>query len=261
MSFFDDIIGGAKDIFGGILGGGSGTIGSIISAVVTGFALNKMSKSVSPTNNTPAVQAATPDYGVRLQVPPSVDQKVPVLYGSSIFGGIITDAVLANDNKTMYYVITLCEKTGTKISDDLASTFEFENIYWDDNRIVFDTNGTTALYTIDRDGNIDKNIAGLVDVYCYAGNSSTPVGVKGYNSTSLVYAYNIVPNWTVSHSMDDLVFAIIKIKYNKDSGLVGLPNVTFDINNSMTLPGDCLYDYMTNTRYGAGIPNEEIYSE
>jgi hypothetical protein len=26
----------------------------------------------------------------------------------------------------------------------------------------------------------------------------------------------------------------------------------------MTLPGDCVFDYMTNTRYGAGIPKEEI---
>jgi hypothetical protein len=28
----------------------------------------------------------------------------------------------------------------------------------------------------------------------------------------------------------------------------------------MTLPGDCLNDYMRNTRYGAGIPDAEIYS-
>jgi hypothetical protein len=28
--------------------------------------------------------------------------------------------------------------------------------------------------------------------------------------------------------------------------------------NTMTLPGDVLYDYMTNTRYGAGIPEAEI---
>jgi hypothetical protein len=34
----------------------------------------------------------------------------------------------------------------------------------------------------------------------------------------------------------------------------------FKIQNSMTLPGDCIYDYMTNTRYGAGIDPAEINS-
>jgi hypothetical protein len=29
----------------------------------------------------------------------------------------------------------------------------------------------------------------------------------------------------------------------------------------MTQPGDCLLDYMTNTRYGAGIAAQEIRSE
>jgi hypothetical protein len=28
----------------------------------------------------------------------------------------------------------------------------------------------------------------------------------------------------------------------------------------MTLPGDVMLDYMTNERYGAGIPSTEIYS-
>jgi hypothetical protein len=35
--------------------------------------------------------------------------------------------------------------------------------------------------------------------------------------------------------------------------------MTFVIENSMKLAGDCLYDLMTNTRYGAGINPEEIY--
>jgi hypothetical protein len=53
--------------------------------------------------------------------------------------------------------------------------------------------------------------------------------------------------------MSNLVFVIVRVDYNKDKNITGLGDLTFEIKNSMKLPGDCLYDYMTNTRYGAGI--------
>jgi hypothetical protein len=54
------------------------------------------------------------------------------------------------------------------------------------------------------------------------------------------------------------VFAIVKITYTKDKGVSGVPNMQFSLTNSMSLPGDCIYDYMTNTRYGAGIAASDI---
>jgi hypothetical protein len=143
----------------------------------------------------------------------------------------------------------------------LASTFQFKNIFWDDNRIVFDSNGITAQYMTDRDGNVDRTIAGLVRVYCFAGNGSTPVVPVGYTNPSLATAYSRVPGWTTNHTMSDLVFAVVQIDYNRDRGVTGLANMTFNIENSMTMPGDCLYDYMTNTRYGAGVDPEDIFDE
>ena len=263
MSFLDNIIDIGKGIIGGIGGivGGKGIGGNIARTAILGFLLNRLNKSTQQPNNTPQVQAATPDYGVRLQVEPNVDQQVPVLYGSAVLGGIITEAVLSNDNKTMTYVLTLCEKTGTKISDDLASTFQFKNIFWDDNRIVFDSDGVTAQYMTDRDGNVDRTIAGLVRVYCFAGSSTTPVAPVGYTNPGLSAAYVRVPNWTTNHTMSDLIFAVVQIDYNRDRGITGLPTMTFNIENSMTMPGDCLYDYMTNTRYGAGVAAEDIFDE
>ena len=59
--------------------------------------------------------------------------------------------------------------------------------------------------------------------------------------------------------MSDLVFAVIEITYNSSNGVTKAPSsVEFHVSNSMTMPGDCIYDYMTNTRYGAGIPVTEI---
>jgi len=56
------------------------------------------------------------------------------------------------------------------------------------------------------------------------------------------------------------VFVAIKMNYNKDKGLTRIPTFRFKLTNTMTMPGDCIYDYMTNTRYGAGIDATEIYS-
>ena len=115
--------------------------------------------------------------------------------------------------------------------------------------------------TFDSDGNIDRNISGLVKVYCYNGGSNDPVVPDQYTNVSLQPAYNIVPGWDNTYTMDDLVFAVVQVTYNRDKGITSLPSLSFNIANSMTQPGDCLQDYMTNTRYGAGINLAEIYSE
>jgi hypothetical protein len=171
--------------------------------------------------------------------------------------------VQTNNNQTMTYVLTICEMTGTKLSDSAASSFDFVDIFYNDQRIVFDTTGgeagITAAYSVDRSGNIDYSIDGLVKVWCYNGNSTTPVAPVGYTNGSLPTAYAIVPNWTAAYTMSDLVFAVVQVNYSRDKGVTGLPTMRFNVRNSMTLPGDCLLDYMTNTRYGAGIPQAEIF--
>jgi hypothetical protein len=81
----------------------------------------------------------------------------------------------------------------------------------------------------------------------------------GYTNSSLNNAYTVMPGWTSNHTMSDLIFAIVRIDYNKeDKDISKIGNMKFKLTNSMTLPGDCMYDYMTNTRYGAGIPAAEI---
>jgi hypothetical protein len=65
-------------------------------------------------------------------------------------------------------------------------------------------------------------------------------------------------NWDSTYKMQDLVFAVAVVRYNASKGIRGLGTLKFKLKNSMTQPGDCLYDYMTNTRYGAGIKPEEI---
>jgi hypothetical protein len=137
-----------------------------------------------------------------------------------------------------------------------------------DQKLNFDADGITVASSTTRDAVVNTTLDGLVEVYCYAGSSATPVVPTGYSNAGLTPAYTVLQNagipaglrWSSTDTMNDLVFAIVKITYNKDKSVTGLPEVIFDIENSMKQAGDCIYDYMTNTRYGAGIPAGEIYS-
>ena len=254
MSFLSDITDTASKFFGGNSAGSS-----ILRTVLTGYALNQFSKNTIKSNDIRS-QTNNIDAGVRLQIPPAADKHIPVLYGTAYFGGIITEAQMSNNNKTMHYVLTLSEKTGTLLSTTSASAYTFKYIYWNDQRIVFKADGLTVDYTVDVNGNIDRSLSELVKVYCFAGNSSTPQVPETYTNGSLLPAYSIVPTWTSSYTMSDLIFAVVRVDYSKDRNVTGIGNMNFQIQNSMVKPGDVLYDYMTNTRYGAGIPAGEIYS-
>lgn len=257
MSFLSDIVDFGKEYFGG-----NGVGSSIVRSIAMIAVVKSLSQSANKGNDTGA--DANIDAGVRLQIEPATNNKVPVLYGTGYFGGIVTDAVMTNTNKTMYYCLTLCEKTGTKLSDNQPSSYTFKDVYWNDQRIVFNSDGITANYTTDRNGIVDTNISGLVKVWCYAGDS-TAANQKipeNYTNTSTVHAATIMPGWTTStHLMSDLAFAIVRVDYNREKNITGLGDMLFQVENSMKLPGDCLYDYMTNERYGAGIPAAEINSQ
>jgi hypothetical protein len=59
--------------------------------------------------------------------------------------------------------------------------------------------------------------------------------------------------------MSNLVFAVVEVNFNRDKNVTTAPaSVKFHITNTMTMPGDCIYDYMTNQMYGAGIDAGEI---
>ena len=259
MSFLDDI--------GGVLGGAvdwltSGSIGSnLAKTALMGLAVRQLNNNVNK-ENTPTAASQTPavDPGVRLQVTPDPSHKIPVVYGTAYIGGIITDAELADSNKTLYSVFTFCERTGTKLSDGLASTLNFGYIRINDQRVVFKANGHTVYYTVDREGNVDRSLDGLVDIYCYGGGSAATYNVapQGATLSSTTAAWDVMPSWDSTYTMDDLGFIVVKMTYSKEKNLTAIPTFTTQIINSMTLPGDVLLDYMTNTRYGAGIPAAEI---
>jgi len=248
MSFLDDAVGFLS---------GSGIASTLVKTAALGFLVNRLSTSATKSNDTTAVPENI-DNGVRLQVEPDAYAKIPVLYGSAFFGGNIIDAAMTNNNKTMWYAIALTEKTGTKVSDSAASAYTFNNIYWNDQRIIFNADGITANYTQDRGGNVDKSISNQVKVYLYRGGSTAGVVPSGYTGT-VPNAYDIFPNWASgTHPMTNLVFALVRVDYNREKNVTGIGNMLFNISNTMFKPGDVLYDYLTNSTYGAGIDSADI---
>jgi len=251
MSWIDDIVSLGSSALN-FLGGN--TIGSALArTAVTGLVLNQVAKSINKDNQ-------VEEKGTRVQVDPDPDYRIPVVYGEAVVSGAVVDAQLTNGNTTMYYCLVLSEKTGrVALGAGGQSTFNILDVYWNDNRLVFGSNTTVSGY-VDKSNNFCEDIAGKISVYFYDGNSTTPRAPSGYPVGSIGPAYNYMPNWTVNHNMTNLVFAIVRMDYDAEAKTTSLGNFRFKIRNSMSQPGDCLYDYMTNTRYGAGIDPAEIYA-
>ena len=58
--------------------------------------------------------------------------------------------------------------------------------------------------------------------------------------------------------MSNCAFAIVHLTYNAEAGLRGLEQTKFQVKNSRYKPGDCIYDYMINQRYGAALLPQQI---
>lgn len=231
---------------------GKSLTANLAKTAALGFLLNKVTSSINKSN-----QTEQPDRGARVQLRASTENSVPVLYGSAYVGGMVTDAAITNSNQTMWFCITLCEKTGNLI-DTTPSVISLNEVYWNTFRLNFQSDGITAESVTDEDGNTSTDIAGLVKVYFFNGGSTSPANITTEVAGNTANAYDLFPNWTSSHTMNDLVFALVRVDYSREKKITGLADMKFKLSNTMKDPGDCLNDYMTNTRYGAGIPSAEI---
>ena len=256
MSWLDSVVDFGKGVFNFVTGDSAG--GALARSALLGYGVRQLTNSINRENEPQKDSNKQIDPGVRLDVNPDTEKKVPVVYGQAFLTGSIVDARLSNGNLTMWYVIVLSELTGTKISNSLPSSFVFESIYYNDEQLVFKSDGITVDNAVDRTGQVNGNYEDLIKVYCFNGNSDSPVVPTGYSNGSLYSAYTIMPDWDSDFDMTNLVFAIVRIDYNKEKSVTGLGNMIFKIRNTMTLPGDCLYDLMTSTRYGASIDPSEI---
>lgn len=261
--FFGNLFGGLGKIlnFGKSFMGGSRSSGigsTLLNIVLSGLALRKLYKMNQAEVNMPdSIQEEQPDFGVRLQASADPSTKIPVVYGDAFIGGKLTDVRMTDNNQTMWYCLTLCEVTGTVLSTSTASLITFKDIWYDNSRVVFKANGYTVDYTVDVNGKQDYNLQDLIEIYCFNNGSASPINVEDFTNPGTA-ATSLMPSWSSTDTMNELVFILVKVKYDKGKNTAGLGTVNVQLRNSMTKPGDCLYDMMVNTRFGASIPATDI---
>lgn len=239
-------------------------LGSVGYAVAS-FAINMVVSSIitkvlGPANPNTTDSQNNPNPGNRQQMPPATDNKLPVVYGSAYVGGTVTDLTISQDNQTMYYCIALSEVTNTE-NGGSGDTFTFGNIYWGGKRCVFDgTDQARVVSLLDEStGESQTNVNGNLFIYTFRNGSYTPTN-GSQSAIQLMSADGLVYKWDSTKLMSNCAFAIVKVVYNQDASLVGLQQTKFLVNNPRSAPGDCLYDYLTSTRYGAAIPASQIDS-
>ena len=228
-----------------------------------GFAINMIVASViskalfNPSQPSFEGAGTSPNLGNRQQVPPATDNKLPVIYGSSYIGGQVTDLSISENNQELYYVLSLCEVTGTE-SGQTTSTFTFGNIYWGGKLVTFQGNGyTVASLTDESTGVVDTTVDGLLEFYLYSNGSNNPTN-SPYTAIEVMSNPDLIYQWDNTKLMSNCVFAIAHLTYNQPANIVGLQQTKFQVNNSLKQTGNVIYDYLINTRYGGAIPQTQI---
>jgi hypothetical protein len=248
MSFVDAIVTVGSSVYDWATG--NSTSAGLARNAALAFAVNQVSNMTS--SSTPSSQ-----QGTQVSVSPDVNNSIPVIYGKTMTKGMITDAVLASGNMTMWYCLTLCEVTGDLLSTSNPSEIKLNKVYWNQLEVIFKADGVTIDKLKDGAGNYNTDISGLVQIYYFKNGSTNPAAITGLTASTKP-AYSLMPGWGSSHAMTNLSFVLIKINYSTEKSITGIGDLDFQIENTMKKPGDCLFDYLTNNVYGAGFSESEV---
>ena len=197
------------------------------------------------------------DPGVRIQFPPGTANKIPIVYGHANTKGILTDARISNDNRTMTYVLVLSEQTQT-------GTFSVGDIFWNDQLLTFDTAAGqqhVVVSSTDQNGQGESNTNynGLIRMRVYSGSTAAADQIfPPQSSGNTENARTALAESDTNYLLNDLVFAVVQIDYNSERGITGLGQITFEVENSLKNPGSVWYDFITSPRYGANITATNI---
>tara|TARA_R110000803_G_scaffold4020_4_gene13784 strand:+ start:3951 stop:6452 length:2502 start_codon:yes stop_codon:yes gene_type:complete len=191
------------------------------------------------------------DPGVKIQLPPATDNKIPVMYGRNYTGAIIVDAGISNQNKTMTYVMVLSEKTD-------SGTYSVTAIYRDDQQLVFGSGASSHIVqsVIDPNATSSASVAGKLRCRIYAGGTAASNQIFPVGNT--VAATTLLPTITGSTNYSGLIYAVFEIDYDTENNLTGLGAITYDITNTLSEPSNVILDYCLNSRYGAGLSSNDL---
>jgi hypothetical protein len=233
------------------------TVSSVAAFAVRTLVTIGISKLVS--NRANKTGAGAQDVGSRFSLSPATNNKLAVSYGSAFLGTVMTDAKITTDQKTMYYVYSLCEAT--------SGTMSFGKIFWNGKEVTLGAgdysanNKVVSLTTNATPPQVDTTINGNAWIYQFSSGSSSGVNTGGTSAITILQDAGIPvgERWTSTDVMTDTCFIIVKIVYNKDVQDVQRdPKLSVQVTNTITKPGAVLLDYMTDVQYGCAIDVADI---
>ena len=228
-----------------------GSVGySVASFAISLVASSIVSKAFSPAIDNSSINSAnSANPGNPTQIPPSTENKLPIVYGTGYVGGVITDLSITANNQTLFYVISLSESTGN------SDTITFGNIYFGGKKCVFNGVDLTKVVGLldESTGLVDSTCSGYLYIYLYNRGSNSGVNTAS-SAITVMQNGGLTYKWDNTKLMTNCAFAIVKITYNQNANLTGIQQTKFQLTNSRSAPGACLLDYLTSTTYGAAIP-------
>ena len=107
------------------------------------------------------------DPGVKVQLAPSTDNRIPVFYGKITTGAIAVDAEIKNQNNTMVYVMVIGEETD-------SGSYTVSKIYRGDAVLNFGSAGSSHIVQSITDPNATSStdVAGKIRCRVYAGGTA-----------------------------------------------------------------------------------------
>ena len=204
------------------------------------------------------------DNGVRQQIPPATVNSLPIIYGDAYAGGVYVDAVLSQNQKTMYHVLAI-----SCISENGQFGFDTTKFYYGDRLITFDSVDQTKVISLtDGAGNVDTKVLDKIFINLYTSTASGIItSSNGAPAPHVVMGYDALNKFTVpsalawpssGRQMNGLAFAIVKLVYSLDAGTTSMNPITFHCSHYLNSqgcakPGDVWLDYIKNSLYGGAV--------
>ena len=228
-------------------------LGLATSLLAGGIAI-ATSRALGP--GVPSIQASK-DPGVKIQLDPSTDNRLPVYYGKSFLGGIAIDAMIKNQNNTMVYAFCIGEKTDSGVNT-------IGDVYRGDSKLNFGTGSTAHIVQSITDPNntSSTDVQGKMRCRVYAGNTSSTAQIfpAPGGGVTAVDADTMFTNWASDANKlgTNTIISIFEVDYDPENGLTGLGTIKYELNNSLNNPANVLLDYLKNDVYGAGLVDADL---
>ena len=214
---------------------GGGIIGAILGAVVTAGVGALLHRREEP--ELPDFSFQDQARGINANIANPV-APIPVVYGSYRFAGSrVYTGVTGANNKYLHMVISFAE----------GEIEEFTDVFLDDVSVT------------------DGRFSGLVS---FGDGQNAHLGSD--TQTADTAAVSAITDWSTSHRLRGVSYLYMRLTYDPEV-FSRIPVVSATVKGKKVVdvvaggspawsdnPANCIYDYLTNTRYGRGIPASEI---